>query len=377
MATFRGNFEIIHGSNRVDETVARFHELGFSEIGIIVDKNLLSLPCFIEWTNYLESKFIVKFIAVPNLASEPTYQDLDHEFKLLKNNKVDSLVAFGGGSVLDTAKALSIMFTNLAPAISFRGLNKVKKPGLPLAVFPSTAGTGTEMTWTASFIDLESKVKLGINGKNMFPALAIIEPKLIVDAPFDVVRSAALDTLVHAIESVTSRNASFFSKTLGISATKKVISFLPAVKRNRINLENIEMLQIAAAEAGLAMLNSSGGPASGISYPLGVHYKVPHGYAGGILLPEVMLANIENKYLGYSQFYENSDSDGTKLLDEIENLYLTIDVPKNFKSWGFCNDKDAELIYSLTLQERKSNLELNPIEFSELALKRVLEKFIK
>jgi alcohol dehydrogenase class IV len=233
------------------------------------------------------------------------------------------------------------------------------------------------MTWTASFIDLESKVKLGINGKNMFPALAIIEPKLIVDAPFDVVRSAALDTLVHAIESVTSRNASFFSKTLGISATKKVIEFLPTVKRNRINLENIEMLQIAAAEAGLAMLNSSGGPASGISYPLGVHYKVPHGYAGGILLPEVMRDNIENKYLGYSQFYENSDLDGIKLLDEIENLYLEIEVPKNFKSWGFCNDKDVELIYSLTLQERKSNLELNPIEFSGLALKRVLKKFIK
>jgi alcohol dehydrogenase class IV len=377
MATFRGNFEIIYGSNRVDETLARFYELGFSEIGIIVDKNLLNLPCFIEWKNYLQSKFIIKFISVPNLASEPTYQDLDREFELLKNSKINSLVAFGGGSVLDTAKALSIMFTNLAPAISFRGLNKVEKPGLPLAVFPSTAGTGTEMTWTASFIDLQSKVKLGINGKNMFPTLAVIEPKLIVNAPFDVVRSAALDTLVHAIESVTSRNTSFFSKTLGISATKKVIDFLPSVKRNQINLENIEMLQVAAAEAGLAMLNSSGGPASGISYPLGVHYKVPHGYAGGILLPEVMRHNIENNYLGYSEFYENSDLDGTKLLDEIENLYLEIEVPKNFKSWGFCSVKDLELIYSLTLQERKFNLELNPIDFSGLALKRILLKFIK
>lgn len=376
MSKFIGSFEIYHGTDNLFEFSSKLIELEYRKFGIIVDKNLIENEGYVHCRNYLEKHFELQFIQIPELKSEPTYSDLDLEFLKIAGHEIDFLVGFGGGSVLDLAKGLSILFTNPPPSITYRGMNKVKIIGMPLAIFPSTAGTGTEMTWTASFIDLESSTKLGINGNNMFPKFSVLEPRLLLGAPFSVILSAALDALVHSLEAVTSKNSTQFARSLGVASINKIFEVLPKVHSDPSDLINLELLQIAASQAGLAMLNSSGGPSSGISYPLGVFYKVPHGFAGGVLLPYVIEENISLGYEGYSSILDNTFSGSDDFLTAIKKLYKEVGAPSGLQSWGFSKSSDVKLMTERTIIERQGNLDLNPVIFDEKSVERVLNKCI-
>jgi alcohol dehydrogenase len=376
MGVITGNFEIFLGEDALSLISSRLKSLKFSSGIVLVDSNVARQFRVLEIVSFLSDEGFDIEIQTISLAGEPTYADLDREYQSLLRRNLDFIVAIGGGSLLDLSKGISVLATNEGPGITLRGLHTVLKPGLPLVVFPTTAGTGTEMTWTASFVDSESEIKMGINGDNMFPRFGVLDPKLLLGAPKKVLMSSALDTLVHAIEAVTSTMSNPFTKSLGKSAVEKVLGSLAEALKSEPSLECLEMLQVAASEAGLAMLNSSGGPASGISYPLGVHFKVPHGFAGGLLLPAVIRENLELGFEGYS-FFEDAGSDGWKFLSRLENLYLEIEAPSDFSSWGFSSGSDLESIVKLTLDQRFANLKLNPVPFQEQNVRNVLNGFIK
>lgn len=376
MGVITGNFEIFLGGDALPLISSRLQSLKFSSGLVLVDSNVARHFRVLEITSFLSDEGFNIEVQSISLAGEPTYADLDREYQPLARKNLDFIVAIGGGSLLDLSKGISVLATNEGPGIALRGLHTVLNPGLPLVVFPTTAGTGTEMTWTASFVDSESEIKMGINGDNMFPRFGVLDPKLLLGAPKKVLMSSALDTLVHAVEAVTSTMSNPFTKSLGKSAVDKVLGSLSDALESEPSLECLEMLQIAASEAGLAMLNSSGGPASGISYPLGVHFKVPHGFAGGLLLPAVIRENLELGFKGYS-FFEDAGSDGWKFLSRLENLYLQIGAPDDFSSWGFKSDSDLELIVKLTLDQRMTNLKLNPVPFSQQNVRNVLNGFIR
>ena len=376
MGVITGSFEIFLGGDSLSLLSSRLRSLKFSTGIILVDSNVAKQFRVLEIISSLRAEGFEVEVQSISLAGEPTYADLDREYQLLIQKNLDFIVAIGGGSLLDLSKGISVLSTNEGPGIALRGLHTVLKPGLPLIVFPTTAGTGTEMTWTASFVDSESEVKMGINGDNMFPRFGVLDPKLLLGAPKKVLMSSALDTLVHAIEAVTSTMSNPFTKSLGKSSVEKVFGSVADALQSEPTLESLELLQIAASEAGLAMLNSSGGPASGISYPLGVHFKVPHGFAGGLLLPAVIRENLKLGYEGYA-FFEDADAKGWKFLTRLENLYLEIGAPTNFSSWGFTSDSDLDLIVKLTLEQRAANLKLNPVSFSEKNVRNVLNGFIR
>jgi len=375
MAVIRGNFEIYFGENSFTQLLNRLDTLKYSSAAILIDSNLSSNIRVVELIQLFQNAFTKVDIRFITLRGEPTYSDLDREFKAIENLSLESIIAIGGGSLVDLAKGLSILFTNPGAGVDYRGIHKVKTPGLPLIVFPSTAGTGTEMTWTASFVDTKSETKLGINGDNIFPKFAVLDPGLLLGAPKPVLLSAALDTLVHAIEAITSTMANPFTIALGKTAVGRVVDNLEIALGALPDIEALAMLQLAAAEAGLAMLNSSGGPASGISYPLGVHYKVPHGFAGGILLPAVMKENIRLGYRGYSIF-DSDELNGELFLTKLQSLYLRLNVPKDFRHWGFDSLNDMHQIIELTISQRLENLKLNPVIFNQESLTKTLEGFV-
>ena len=376
MSVIRGNFEIYMGENAISQMQQRIQNLGYESAAILIDSNLMTNSRVKELLSIFEtsfSSFEKKFIT---LKGEPTYSDLDREFEDIKHFNLDLIVAIGGGSLIDLAKGLSILFSNPGAGIEYRGIHKVKNRGLPLVVLPTTAGTGTEMTWTASFVDSDSETKLGINGDNLFPSFALLDPGLLEGAPKSVLLSAALDSLVHAIEAATSTMSNPFTVALGQTAVMRVLDNLEAALQGKPDINALAMLQLGAAEAGLAMLNSSGGPASGISYPLGVHYKVPHGFAGGILLPEVIRENIRLGYAGYGIF-DQVELNGTNFLRRLDNLYQQLEVPKDFRNWGFSTEIDLQKVVKLTIDQRSENLRLNPVAFNQESLIRTLEGFVK
>ena len=319
------------------------------------------------------------------LKGEPTYAQLEQIVPEFKAKKPDILVAVGGGSIIDLVKGIAILLNNPGPATDFRGVDRVLNRSVPLIAVPTTAGTGTEVTATASFIDDASLLKLGINGRNVAPLAGLMEPELLKSCPRDVAISAGLDAMVHAVEAVTAKTATDLTSWLGAKAFATFYSHLPTVLEHPKNVKAWTQLQMGAFWAGIAMMNAGGGPASGISYPLGVHYGVPHGIAGGIFLSDVFRFNVNNGCKLYSKLYEMLP-DAVAGLSELEQamefvkmfdlFYKKIEAPKNLAKWNFVTDDDVNHITHLTMIQRKENLDLNPVLFGEKEVSLLLKRMI-
>jgi len=260
----------------------------YKSIGIVVDKNVEETSYWKEVYKSLSdlpvtTKFIYDF-------GEPTYQQLNEHRIKFKNN--DIIIGVGGGSVIDFAKGLSFLAKNKNTAISYRGFPLNIRHPVPTIAIPTTAGTGSEVTYNAVFVDENTKQKLGINTKLNFPKLAILDPKFLEHCPESVIISSALDALTHAFESYVCTKANRITKPL----SEQAINLLTWHLQSFNNFPNtLEELQIAAYLAGLALMNSGSGPAGAMSYILGPKFNVPHGLAGGVFLQHIIKHNEKNK----------------------------------------------------------------------------------
>lgn len=359
-------------------------KLGFERPGIIIDETIAPLPPFNSLhKRWLEQGLVPIKVFHSRSTMEPDYDYLDEvadEFRLIEP---DILIGIGGGSVLDLAKGTGILLRNPGRGIDYRGIDKVTHPGIPVVLIPTTAGTGSEVTKTASFIDKESQTKLGINGKYVDCLISFLDPYLLTSCPPSVTISSGLDSLVHAIEAVTTKTANAVSIVLGVEAVRLLFAALPVAIAQPDNLEVRAHTLLSSHYAGIAMWNSQGGPASGISYPLGVHFGVPHGFAGGILLPHVVAFNVARGYTsGYARLYErlNDTHSGagdnvakaTAFRDSLFELYHRLDAPFTLNQWSINRDA-VEVLTDLTMAQRKETLDLNPVPFSKEDVTVLLE----
>lgn len=382
MSQLHVNTNLFFSSNRYEELfVLLNNNLSINHVVFIIDSSLSEHSVISEVLQLFQRKKYQVSCVNYYSKGEPTYSDLDSFVAELKYDQVDLIVAFGGGATIDIAKGVGVLLTNPGKAIDYRGMNKVSNPGIPVVAFPSTAGTGTEVTWTASLIDDVSGRKLGINGKHVAPYCGVLEPRLVASAPYSVALSAGLDAMVHAVEAVTARNATTFTISLGAQAFAQLYEFLPAAINDVHNLPAWEEVQMAAYLAGLAMMNAGGGPASGISYPLGVHYKVPHGFAGGVFLSGVFAINIAKGYTGYSSIYRLLPGANLQLsLEEqmqdflimFNKFYDVVGGHRSLRQWNCIGSDAVKKLTDLTLDERVENLRLNPISFEKDDLEKLL-----
>lgn len=297
---------------------------------------------------------------------EPDYDYLDDLAGGLHGVEVDAVVAVGGGSTMDLGKGIAIVLANGGRGIDYRGTDLVPRPGLPVACVPTTAGSGSEATATASFVDRASGRKLGMNGRHVGAMVSALDPALLVDCPRNVTIGSGLDALVHAVEAVTARTATPVATLLGCEATRLLFRALPVAVDQPDDLEARGESLLGAHLAALAMQNAAGGPASGISYPLGVHYAVPHGYAGGVLLPHVVAVNVAGgSHDGYRRLA--SAVGAPDFAAALVDLYGRIGAPLDLAAWNV-GPEEVQRLAELTLSERMENLDLNPIPFGRAEL---------
>lgn len=348
---------------------------GFRRPLILVDSSVGASEPGAALLAALGQRFAQAEIRSLRFQHEPTYAFLDELGILVSPSNPDVLVGIGGGSCLDVAKGVGVLLRNPGPAIRYRGMDKVDVPGVPVVLVPTTAGTGSEVTHTASFIDSDTGTKLGINGRHVSCRFAVLDPVLTVSCPKWVTVSSGLDVLVHAVEAVTSTAATSVSIFLGLEAVRLIYDALPVAVQSPQNLQARADALLASHYAGLAMANAGGGPASGISYPLGVHFKVPHGFAGGLLLGSVIDANVARGYTdGYARIYERLSVADPSLTDDtararafadaMRAFYRRLDSPTNLSEWKV-GKSDVAHLTQLTMQQRRANLELNPVPFGE------------
>ena len=222
------------------------------------------------------------------VTSEPVLEFVEGALALLRAEGCDGVIAIGGGSVIDTAKATAALATNGGRLPEYEGVDRFRAPPLPLIAVPTTAGTGSEATRAAVITDRQRNVKMLLMADALLPRAAVDDPLLTLTVPPGPTAAAGLDALTHAVEAYLSRRAQPLTDTLALAAMRTIPEALPRAWRDGSDLQAREAMMTAQLQAGLAFSNSSVALVHGMARPLGAHFGVPHGLANAMLLPEVL-----------------------------------------------------------------------------------------
>ena len=289
--SFTGAKKIVFGRGSFSSLPEHITELKILRPLIVLDKTLAENG-FGEKVDGILAKAGIGYVVYDKTAPEPPLELADEGTKLALKKKCDGVIGIGGGSAMDLAKAIAVLAANKGTAEDYLGLNRVPGPGLPKIMVPTTAGTGSEVTFTAVFIRKKLKKKEGMNSPYLYPELALLDPELTLSLPPHPTAATGIDALCHAIESYTSVNASPMSEMISLEAIRLISDNLRTAVHDGTNIEAREAMLLASLYAGLGLANAGVTAVHSLSYPLGGKYGVSHGLANTIMLPRVMAFNL-------------------------------------------------------------------------------------
>ena len=280
------------------------------------------------------------------ITGEPTDTMIEKGVEMLKSSGCDFIIGIGGGSPLDSAKAIAAMAVNEGSIADYNG-KEITGEILPLAAIPTTAGTGSEATKFTVITDSEKGIKMLLKGDVLVPKLAIVDSSFTVGAPKSVTSATGLDALTHAVEAYTSRKAFSMTDTLAVSAVKRIMKYLPIAYKEPDNALAREQMSIAALEAGICINNSSVTIVHGMSRPIGALFHVPHGMSNAMLLKECLSFAVSGAYEKFANLgretgvASDSDSDETaaeKFIDSLQNICDVCEIP-TLEQYGIDRDE--------------------------------------
>lgn len=280
------------------------------------------------------------------ITGEPTDTMIENGVEMLKSSGCDFIIGIGGGSPLDSAKAIAAMVVNEGSIADYNG-KEITGEILPLAAIPTTAGTGSEATKFTVITDSVKGIKMLLKGDVLVPKLAIVDSSFTVGAPKSVTSATGLDALTHAVEAYTSRKAFSMTDTLAVSAVKRIMKYLPIAYREPDNSLAREQMSIAALEAGICINNSSVTIVHGMSRPIGALFHVPHGMSNAMLLKECLSFAVSGAYEKFANLgretgvASDSDSDETaaeKFIDSLQNICDVCEIP-TLEQYGIDRDE--------------------------------------
>lgn len=289
--SFTGAKKIVFGRGSFDTLAEHIRELKGARPMIVLDRNLAEAG-FRDRISDLLKKEKLKFTLFDRAEAEPPLELADEGAGIARKEKCDIVVGIGGGSAMDVAKAIAVLAANRGKAVDYLGLNNVPGPGLPKIMIPTTAGTGSEATFTAVFIRRDLKKKEGMNSPYLYPDLAVLDPLLTMSLPPHPTATTGIDALCHAVESYTSINASPMSELFSLEAISLIASNLRTAVHDGSNVPAREQMLLGSLYAGLGLANAGVTAVHSLSYPLGGKYGVPHGLANTVMLPAVMTFNL-------------------------------------------------------------------------------------
>lgn len=230
---------------------------------------------------------------ITNIPSEPTEEQLNNTYSLIKDESFDLIIGVGGGSVLDAAKILSVMFTNRASIRDMLGSNLVQHTGIPLILIPTTSGTGSEVTPNAIVTLPEEELKLAIVSPFLYPKLVILDPVLTLSLPQAITAATGMDAFTHALESYISNKANPMSNMLALESIRYISSSIEDAYYNGDSIQARERMLIGSMYGGMALSCSGTAAVHAMAYPLGGVFHITHGVANSMLLPHVMAFNFD------------------------------------------------------------------------------------
>jgi alcohol dehydrogenase class IV len=298
---------------------------------------------------------------------DPTTDVIAIGVERLRAAPFDSLVAIGGGSPIDTAKAMSVLHANGGAMRDYKVPNDIPKIGLPIIAIPTTAGTGSEVTRFTVITDTETDEKMLIAGLACCPTAAIVDYELTLTMPLRLTADTGIDSLTHAIEAYVSKRANPYADGMAKNAMGLIAKNIRAACAAPDNRAAREAMMLGATTAGMAFSNASVALVHGMSRPIGAFFHVPHGLSNAMLLPEITAFSAPaalDRYadcaraMGVAEEGEGSQAAVARLLDALRSLNDDLKVPSP-KAYGIAKDRYDELLPTMASQALASGSPAN------------------
>lgn len=354
--TYTGAKKIVFGTGSFRGLADHIRELESSRPMVVLDHALAEAGFRKKLQDLLDVSGL-RYTLFDGVEPEPALERADEGARAALKGKCDLVVGIGGGSAMDVAKAVAAVAGNKGKALDYLGLNKVPGPGLPTIMVPTTAGTGSEVTFTAVFIRKNLKKKEGMNSPHLYPDVALLDPELTLSLPAQATASTGIDALCHAIESYTSINASPMSEAISLEAVGLIAENLRTCVHNGSDLEARELMLLGSLYAGLGLANAGVTAVHSLSYPLGGAWGIPHGMANTLMLPAVMAYNLPGAIDKFAVLAEvmgqevegiSSRDAATLALDAVELLIEDCGLAMTLEEFGIA-EKDLPALADVAL----------------------------
>lgn len=340
MPRFVLNETSYHGSGAIQNIVPEIKARGFKKVFVVTDPDLVKFGVSQKVTSLLENENI-PYELFSSIQANPTIQNVVDGVESFKGASADCIVAIGGGSAIDTAKAIGIINTNpeFSDVRSLEGVAPTKHACTPIIAVPTTAGTAAEVTINYVITDVENNRKFVCVDTHDIPVVAIVDPDMMSTMPASLTAATGMDALTHAIEGYITKGAWELSDMFHLEAIRLISSNLRAACNN----EEAGRSGMALGQyvAGMGFSNVGLGIVHSMAHPLGALYNTPHGVANAIILPTVMEYNQEatgEKYkeiaraMGVKGVDEMSqDEYRTAAINAVKKLSKDVGIPENLK----------------------------------------------
>ena len=316
---------------------------GYKKALIVTDKDLIKFGVADQVIAVLKDANI-PYEIFDEVKPNPTVKNVKAGIAAFQAAGADFMIAIGGGSSMDTSKAIGIIINNpeFSDVVSLEGVANTKK-SVPVIALPTTAGTAAEVTINYVITDEENVKKMVCVDPNDIPTLAIIDPELMLSMPRGLTASTGMDALTHAIEGLITLGAWEMSDMFETKAIEMIAKWLPKAVENPSDIEARDGMATAQYIAGMAFSNVGLGLVHGMAHPLGAYYDIPHGVANALLLPFVMEYNKEAAKAKYRTIAEAMGVDTSSMSDDeaadaavkaVKDLAIRVRIPQHLSEIG-------------------------------------------
>lgn len=363
---------IMIGKNALEASEAAVKKLG--KKAFIVTGKVVTKTGLLKILTDSLTRWEIGYEVFNDITGEPTVDMIEAGIKAYKESGSDLIMAIGGGSPLDSAKAIAAMSVLPGKLSDYMGIEITGE--LPsMVLIPTTAGTGSETTKFTIITDTKTNIKMLLKGEVLLPDLAIIDPAFTMTAPPDITAATGMDALTHAVEAYTSRKGNALTDIYALSAIRRIFTWLPKAYLDGSNEEAREQMQLAAFEAGVCINNASVTLVHGMSRPIGALFHVPHGISNAMLIKECLAYVMDGCYerfaaiaraIGAATETESDEKASEGFLRELDHICSCLNIP-SLAQYGIKKEEFDAVVEKMAQDAMESGSPSNTIKEVEKA----------
>lgn len=370
------------GYSRSKELPVYLKNMGLKKVLLVVDNGVRAIGLIDQIMSNLEDYGIL--IAIfDDIKNEPTVDEIDRVIgELNVGENYDGIIGIGGGSTIDMAKLLAVSMQIEESIINYVGTGKIKNPGLPMIMLPTTSGTGAEATPNAIVKDEKAQCKKVVVSTYLLPDLVILDPELTISLPAKITAETGIDAFTHAIECFICNKSDLMSDMYSLEAMKLISKYIRTAVRDGKNKEARYYMALGSFFAGIAIANSGTGGVHALAYPLGGKYGISHGLSNSILLADVIEFNAEavpEKFIKVADVMGIRTTNFSRekvvksVVDEIRKLVNNVGITIE----GFeVSEKLLDNLATLAISEQQRLLKNNPRPISYEDARQIYRKVL-